>query len=269
MVTGRRLAPRADRERLPVSDERSDVVSSPYPPIRGFIENTLIDWEGKIACEVFLPTCNLRCPFCHAGHLLTDSGELESIPVEAVLDCLERHKGWIDGVVISGGEPTLHPSLGAMMELFRSHGAGIKLDSNGTHPEVIEDLLSRGLIDAISMDLKTALDERYFAAAGTTCDLDAIRRSIQLIMASDIEYEFRTTVCPAYITRADLLDIAQAIPGARKYILQQFRPDDCLDPAMNEVKPYSRETLREFAEAVREHVPSCIVRGDWAGPSGS
>ncbi len=235
-----------------------------YPPIRGFIENTLIDWEGKIACEVFLPTCNLRCPFCHAGHLLTNSGELESIPVSTVTDCLDRHRGWIDGVVISGGEPTLHATLDAMIEEFRRHGALIKLDTNGTRPDVIEDLIRRGLIDAISMDIKAPFDARYHQATRTDCDLDALRRSAQLIMASGLEYEFRTTVCPAFHDLDALLDIARAIRGARKYVLQQFRPGFCLDPVMNEVEPYSRETLREFASQLLPYVDVCLVRGDWA-----
>lgn len=236
-----------------------------YPPIRGFIENTLIDWEGRVACEVFLPTCNLRCPFCHAGHLLVNSGELESIPVSAVTDCLERERGWLDGVVISGGEPTVHSSLGAMIQVFRGHGALVKLDTNGTLPEVIEDLIGRGLVDAVSMDIKTALDERYDAAAGTRCDVEAVRRSIALVRGAGIEYEFRTTVCPAFVGLDEVREIAREIQGAARYVLQQFRPGECLDRAMNEVEPYPREKLREWAAEVAPMVGQCLVRGDWAG----
>ena len=235
------------------------------PPIRGFIENTLIDWEGKIACEVFLPTCNLRCPFCHAGHLVINDGSLESIPVDAVTDCLDRHEGWIDGVVISGGEPTLHASLDALIEVFRAHGALVKLDTNGTRPEVIADLLSRGLLDAVSMDIKAPFDERYHAATATECDVAAIRRSVELLMASGIEYEFRTTVCPAFIGIEDLRDIVPVIRGAARYILQEFQPGDCLDPAMNDVAPYPRGALRQFAEELNPYVGECVVRGDWSG----
>ena len=238
-----------------------------YPPIRGLIENTLIDWEGRIACEVFLPTCNLRCPFCHAGHLVTHSGELESIPVEAVIGCLDRHKGWLDGVVVSGGEPTLHEGLRPMIELFRSHGAMIKLDTNGTRPDVIEGLIRDGLIEAISVDIKTALDERYHNATATDCDVDAVRRSIAIVMESGVEYEFRTTVCPAFIGPEEVRDIAEAIRGAGKYVLQQFTPGNCLDPAMNSVTPYPREKLQEWAgELGGRLVETCVVRGDWAGP---
>jgi pyruvate formate lyase activating enzyme len=240
-------------------------MSAELPPIRGFIENTLIDWEGKIACEVFLPTCNLRCPFCHAGHLLTNDGELESIPASAVTACLDRHRGWVDGVVISGGEPTLHPTLDALIEEFRAHGAMIKLDTNGTRPDVLADLLGRGLIEAVSMDIKAPFDGRYEAAAGGPCDVAAIRQSTEIIMGSEADYEFRTTVCPPFHTFEDLREIAQAIHGAKMFVLQQFVPGDCLDPAMNKVEAYPVETLRGFATELDHYVDVCIVRGDWAG----
>ena len=119
----------------------------------------------------------------------------------------------------------------------------IKLDTNGTRPDIVSDLIRRGRIEAISMDIKTALDEQLSRATGVECDLDAIRQSIQVVMSSGIEYEFRTTVCPAFIGLDELLAIGQAIRGTRKYVLQQFRPIDCLDPAMREVAPYSREKL--------------------------
>jgi pyruvate formate lyase activating enzyme len=238
------------------------------PLIRGFIENTLIDWGGRIACEVFLPTCNLRCPFCHAGHLVTHSGELESIPVSAVTECLDRHQGWIDGVVISGGEPTLHAGLTRLIEIFREHGAQIKLDSNGTHPEVLKSLFSMKLVDAISMDVKAPLDGRYLKAAGVAeLDVKAIRRSIDLIMQSGLEYEFRTTCAPGFIGLPELQDIARELDGAERYYLQEFKPIGCLDPAMNKVEPYPRETLRAWADAIRHHFKLCRVRGD--GPENS
>ena len=241
-------------------------MSHEFPPIRGFIENTLIDWGGKIACEVFLPTCNLRCPFCHAGHLLTNSGQLESIPVSAVTDCLDRHAGWIDGVVISGGEPTLHAALDKLIEEFRSHGALIKLDSNGTRPEVLEDLFSRKLVDAISMDIKAPFDERYALATDMPdCDVDAVRRSADMIMHSGLEYEFRTTCCPEFIGLDELRDIAEALDGAERYYLQEFKPMGCLDPKMNRVEPYPRDTLRAWADEIRPHFNLCLVRGDWTG----
>jgi pyruvate formate lyase activating enzyme len=204
-----------------------------FPPIRGLIENTLIDWEGKVACEIFLPTCNLRCPFCHAGHLLTNDGSLESIPVSSVTGVLDRNRGWIDGVVISGGEPTIHLTLPALIEELRSHGALIKLDTNGTRPDVLDDLMHRGLIDAVSMDIKAPLDDRYYEAAGVVCNLDVIRESIRLIMASGIDYEFRTTVCPDYHDLDVLIDIGRGIRGAKRYVLQPFRPGFCLDPSLN------------------------------------
>lgn len=232
-----------------------------YPPILGLLENTLIDWEGKIACEVFLPRCNMHCRICHAKHLITEAPILESIPPDAITELLDRHKGWIDGVVISGGEPTIHKNLDKLIELFRSHGALIKLDTNGLNPDALESLLKRKLLDAISMDIKAPLDYRYSAAAGCDIDTEKVKRSISLIMNSGLEYEFRTTVCPALIGLDELREIAEEIRGAKKYILQQFHPGECLDLAMNEVQPYPREKLIEFAESLCQIIPNCSVRG--------
>ena len=113
---------------------------------------------------------------------------------------------------------------------------------------------------------KTAFDERYHRVAGTECDVEAIRRSAEILMGSEVDYEFRTTVCPAFVGLDDLLDVAKELHGAKRYILQEFRPGDCLDPAMNEVEPCPRETLREFAAQIDPLVGLCIVRGDWPGP---
>lgn len=237
-----------------------------YPPIRGFLESTLLDWEGRIASEVFLPQCNLRCPFCHAGHLVTNDGELESIPVDAVTGVLDRHRGWIDGVVISGGEPTVHESLPDLIDEFRRHGAKIKLDTNGTRPDVLERLVADGMLDAIAMDIKAPLDERYFAASGARPELDRIRRSIDLIIGSGLEYEFRTTVCRRFHGLEDILDIAESIAGAETYILQAFQPGRCLAPDLNAVEPYSRDELRRFADVARSFVERCFLRGDRMAP---
>jgi pyruvate formate lyase activating enzyme len=238
------------------------------PPIRGFIESTLIDWEGKIASGIFLPGCNFRCPFCHAGHLVTHPDALESIPLDAVTGYIDRQKGWIEGVVIGGGEPTLHDGLPELIAELRRHGVAIKLDTNGTRPDMLERLLADGLVEMVSMDVKAPFDERYNLATAAAVDVDAVRRSTELLIAAAVDVEFRTTVCPAFLDFEDLREIAAAIRGAPVYVLQEFRPGDCLDPAMNEVKPYPRETLREWAEQLDSFVHRCIVRGDWAGGAG-
>ena len=234
-----------------------------YPPIKGLLENTLIDWEGKIAAIVFLPRCNLRCHYCHSPHLVVAPSELETIPIEAVLELVNRREGWLDGVVITGGEPLLHGNLRDLIVALRDAGAGIKLDTNGTSPDALAALIDEGLLDYVAMDVKAPLvREKYEEIADVDCDLDALRRSADVLLAGRVDYEFRTTVCPQFTDGDDIVEIARAVAGAKRYVLQPFRPQGCLNASLLDVKPYQVETLREFADRAAEHVQSCVVRGD-------
>lgn len=234
------------------------------PPISGFLENTLLDWEGKLAAIVFLPGCNFRCPYCHARHLITPAPFSENIPLHAVLAGLRAQSGWIDGIVISGGEPTLHPDLDELIRHFRHEGLAVKLDTNGSRPDVLRNLLDRELLDYVAMDVKAPLDYRYHHVAGATVDLDAIRRSIHLLIDGDIPYEFRTTVCPALTHHDDIRGIAAAVSGAQLLYLQPFRPVNCLDPALHTTTPYNPDQMRELCALAAPFVHRCIVRGDTA-----
>lgn len=237
------------------------MLSPEVPPIRGFIETTLIDWPGCLAAEVFLGGCNFRCPFCHAAHLVLNPSALEEIALQAVLGHLHAQRGWLEGVVISGGEPTLDQRLPALIEAFRDAGVAVKLDTNGSRPEVLRALIEAGRIQAVAMDLKAPLDERYSKAAGVAVDLAAIRDSIDLLMASGLDVEFRTTVCPAFHSLDDVVEIARAIAGAPRFCLQSFQPLNCVDPAMLEVGPYRDEEMQAMARACGEFVGRCWVRG--------
>jgi len=239
------------------------------PPIRGFIENTLIDWEGKIAAEVFLPGCNFRCGVCHARYLLESSPNDESIPLDAVRDALRRRKGWIDGVVISGGEATLQPGLPDLIRLFREDGLLVKLDTNGSRPEVIERLVGEKLLDYVAMDVKGPLDFRYSEIAGVQVDLDAIHRSIELLISGETPYEFRTTICPAQLDPDAVEATALAIRGAALYYLQGFRPLNCLNSEFNSVASYNPDEMRDLCRRCAKYVRQCAVRGDEASTIGS
>ena len=234
------------------------------PPIKGFIENTLLDWEGKLAAVVFLPGCNFRCAYCHAGYLVTSPDLMESIPVEHVLDALGRNRGWIDGVVITGGEPTLHRDLRGLVRVFRDAGLEVKLDTNGSRPGVLADLFDDDLIDHVAMDVKAPLDDRYAQIAGTDINLDDIRDSIDMLIAGDVGYEFRTTVCPTQLTPDAVVDIARAVRGAAQYFLQRFRPLQTLDPALQSVQPYNPDQMCDIAARCAKYVQRCMVRGDAA-----
>ena len=236
---------------------------STFPPIKGLVENTLIDWEGKIAVIVFLPRCNFRCRYCHSPHLVDPPPDLETIPVTAVVDLVRERRGWVDGVVVTGGEPLLHANLRALLTLLKSEGVGIKLDTNGTNPDALAELIDEGLIDFVAMDVKAPLDkEQYESIVEADCDVEALGRTIQSLIEGDVDYEFRTTVCSALTDADDIVEIARAVSGAKRLVLQQFRPQNCLDRYLLEVEPLMRETLQEYAALAAPYVETCFVRGD-------
>jgi len=234
------------------------------PPIAGYHPTTLIDWPGRLAAIVFLPGCNLRCRFCHAEALLSDPDEV--VPLEGILEHMASREGWLDGVVICGGEPTLWPALPDLCRRFHDAGVGVKLDTNGTRPEALEGLLAAGLVDAVAMDLKAPLDARYAEVCGVeTVDLAALRRSIALLMGGRVEYEFRTTVVPTLLGEDEIRAMGPEIAGAEAWNLQQFEPDGALDPALREVQPYLPAQLAALAEIGRQYVARCKVRGQAEG----
>lgn len=231
-------------------------------PIKGFVKNSMIEWEGKIVSIVFLSRCNLRCRYCHAPHLVCNPNELETIPLSPILESVVRNKDWLDGVVISGGEPTLCGELDELINAFRGIGLQVKLDTNGTNPCVLESLLRDGLLDYVAMDIKAPLEKQmYEDVAGVELDIDDIKRSIAVLIDSGIDHEFRTTVCPTFLDKGDVEDIARSIKGADKYFIQQFRTNICLDSTLRNVTPYPDEVLEDFAAVAGKYVNRCWIRG--------
>ena len=226
------------------------------------MQNSLLDWPGKISSIIFLPGCNFRCPFCHAAHLVVRPNELESIPFESIERFLKERRGWIDGVIISGGEPTISADLPELVDALRNLGFPVKLDTNGSNPEVLQNLVKTGAIRAVSMDVKAPLDERYARLAGVPVDLGAIRRSIDFLLSGAVsDYEFRTTVAQGLLDDDDILDIARTLQGAKAYVLQNFQPVDCIDRKMIDHKTLDPEGLKELAARAAEYVEHCWVRG--------
>jgi pyruvate formate lyase activating enzyme len=231
--------------------------------IKGFIETSLIEWEGHLVSILFLSGCNYRCSYCHSPHLVNPSEDMETIPTEVVMENLKKRKGWIDGVVVSGGEPTLQKGLRELLRMIKALDLKVKLDTNGSNPAVLEGLLEEGLLDCVAMDIKAPLrEEEYSRATGGYCNVEALRQSIRLILQSDIEHEFRTTVCPGLHAEQEMADIARDILGTKRYVLQSFRPNNCLDPRMLEVRPFPAETLKKYKEVVRTHLGHCSIRGE-------
>jgi len=164
-------------------------------------------------------------------------------------------------VVVTGGEPTLNEDLPELVRRIKALGLKVKLDTNGTNPGMLQDLLQAGLLDYVAMDLKGPLDQQYSQVCGTEVDLEAVKRSIQLIMGSGIDYEFRTTVVPHYLNPGDVERMAAYIGGARKYALQRFKRDRTLDKRLSQIDPYSEGQMLGMAEVARKYVRKVVVRG--------
>ena len=162
--------------------------------IVGFIRTTLLDWDGMVACTIYLAECDFRCPYCHNKEIVLNPEEADELDEEKIFEYIKENSDFLDGAVISGGEPTLNKDLPVLIKKLRSLGMKIKLDTNGYHPDVLEDLIGAGYIDKVAMDIKAPLTkERYSAVAGTEIDHELLKRSIKIIMNSGIDYEFRTT----------------------------------------------------------------------------
>ncbi len=230
--------------------------------IRGFIENSLLEWQGQLACVVFVPNCNLRCRFCHAAHLLKPSC-LESIAEKQILSYMEQKNDWLDGAVITGGEPTLHEwELIDFIDRVQETGLDVMVETNGTRPEWVERLISRAEISAIAMDVKAPLNAMdYKDVTRRDVDMENIRTSIRHVMESGISYEFRITVVPGLVERDHVRRMADELAGAEKVAIQNFQADNCLDEAFHEVLPYRPEEMDAIAAELKDVVAEVEVRG--------
>jgi len=233
-------------------------------PIKGFIETSFSDWPGKVVSVLFLPLCNFRCRYCHNHELVLLPDQYPNLGLKEILASLRERKGWIDGICLTGGEPTLHPWLPYLIYEFRSASGltssgdplGIKLDTNGTHPEVLQKLLEEGLLDYVAMDLKGPLRvNRYAALSGVPLDaagLARIQASIQILLTGKVDFEFRTTFVPTLIEEEEIYHLAGQVRGARRYTLQNFNPRDAMDESLKKVRPLDEQKLRRMQERVNE-----------------
>ena len=233
--------------------------------IKGFVDISLTDWDGMVSCVIFLPRCNFRCPFCYNVELVLRPNDLPSIPLKQIERYLRKQRGWIDGVVISGGEPTIHHDLPDLCSKIKHLGFKVKLDTNGMSPGMVASLIEEEVVDYVAMDIKAPLEEKaYSKLTGIDAGpiLDNVKRSIELLMKSSIEYEFRTTVVPTLHSRGDVRRICEEIRGCKKYVLQSFKSGvNYIDPKLKEVKPFSEEEMQEYLREARSVVPNSIVRG--------
>lgn len=225
--------------------------------ISGLQKLTLLDFPGKMACTVFTYGCNFRCPFCHNAMLVTEENS-DSISEEEFFAFLKKRQGILDGVCISGGEPTLQKDLAEFIKKIKAMGYAVKLDTNGSNPDILINLISENLIDYVAMDIKNS-PEKYSITCGCDVNVDKIKESVSIIIESGINHEFRTTTVREYHSAEDFEAIAQWLKGDSKYFLQHF--EDSGNLIGENLSPLSKDEMTAFSESMRSKLSNVDIRG--------
>ncbi len=227
--------------------------------IAGLVKTSLIDYPGKVAAVVFTQGCNFRCGFCHNPDLIPIEWAARSneYPEQQILDLLDKRAGKLDGVVITGGEPMLQPDLLEFMRKIKDKGLLVKLDTNGSNPDMLKSAISENLVDYIAMDIKGPL-ESYEKICGYK-STSGIKRSISLIMNSGIDYDFRTTVLPHYHEISDFHKVGELLRGAKRYTVQGFRSKITYDKNLETKQAFTLEELGEIAKIMERYVTKVVV----------
>lgn len=222
---------------------------------------TLSDFPGRVAAVAFAVGCNFRCAYCHNAALVNGAGTPSNSTARDVLNLLDRRRGKLDGLVISGGEPTLQRALIPFVRQVKQRGVAVKLDTNGSRPEVLRRLLDEELLDYVAMDVKAPL-ERYDAVAGARATARAIGRSIELLLCSTVDHEFRTTVVKPLLNGDDIVAIGCLLYGSARYVLQPYRSESTLDPGLpDRSTAFSSQEMGDLRDRLRGMGIACSVRG--------
>ena len=220
----------------------------------GLQKVSLIDYPNKVASVLFTPGCNLRCPFCHNWRIVMDP-KPPFLQEAVALRILENRKKYVDAVVITGGEPTMHKELPKFLAKLKKRGFQVKLDTNGFYPQVLEECL--GYVDYVALDIKTSPEKYKLLGAE---NITGLLRTVDLLKMGEVEYEFRTTMVPEIITVEDVNKIQDIIKGAKIHVFQQFVPHDTMDKRFEDVKPYTSEVIKEFAGTMKNYAENVEVR---------
>lgn len=226
------------------------------------IEKTsLLDFPGEVASTLFTVGCNFRCPFCYNRSLvIPEEFPPQRVSAEQAISELVKRKAFVSAVVITGGEPTIHPDLPWFIESIKKEGLKVKLDSNGTNPSMLKELYSRELLDYVAMDIKSSLDH-YGDAAGVSIDIADIKESTSIIRSSGIPYEFRTTVVPGLHDLDKIEAIGKWLEGSEYYVLQPFTPQgSTIDRAYSVKKPFDEKALRAMVAAAKPYFQKVEMR---------
>ncbi len=227
--------------------------------IYGLNKTTLLDYPGKVAAVIFLGGCNFRCPFCQNSTLVLNPSAQPEIPVKEVLSFLKKRQGILDGVCVTGGEPTLSPDLPELLQEIRALGYSIKLDTNGTHPALLKALAEQDLIQMVAVDIK-ACPDNYPALCGLVHpEINAVKETVNFLKNGALDYEFRTTVVRELHSEKDFIEIGQWLAGAKAYYLQAYRDsEEVLQPGFSS---YTRKELEHFREILKRTIPLVELRG--------
>lgn len=222
--------------------------------IGGYVKNSFVDYPGKIACTIFTVGCNMRCWYCHNSHILENVKRV--VDQNEIIDFLSKRKGFLDGVVISGGEPTLQPDLIEFLGKIKQMGYKVKLDTNGTNFKILEQAINNNLVDYVAMDIKAPI-EKYSKITCTNNDIESIKDSIDLLLESKVDYEFRTTFSPD-LTVSDIEDICKRIKGAKSYSIQKYNTVE-----YNKVNmlPRPRQDHFDAEKIAKNYVKNVVVKG--------
>ena len=228
--------------------------------IKGVQKTSLVDFPGRLSTVLFAGGCNLNCKFCHNPELACNSCALSSYKNEEAIEFLNKRRGLIDGVVISGGEPTLSAGIDDFCRTMKENFLLVKIDTNGLRPKVIEKLLNSGLLDYVAIDMKTS-PAKYNFLTDSNVDFSKIKRTIDAVRESGVDYELRTTCIPGFVTMEDFESIKSEIGHIKNYYLQQFVNTVTLDASLQEYVPYTASVLHEFREFVQTFSDVCEIRG--------
>lgn len=227
--------------------------------IHGFQKLTLLDFPEKTAATIFTGGCNLRCPFCHNGDLVLDPSSVGEIPMEEVLEALSKRRGFLDGVCITGGEPLLNSDIADFIKKIKDMGFLVKLDTNGTLPERLHELLLSGLLDYVAMDIKNSKNSYAKTVGLEKFDISGVEKSVTLLRTSGVMHEFRTTLVRELHTVEDMREIGQWLKGEERYFLQAFKlSDNVLDKTLT---GFEKDELEAMLLAVKEYIPNAKLRG--------
>ena len=220
---------------------------------RGLEKFSLVEWPGKITAIIFTGGCNFRCPFCHNPELVTDLDKTPVYPWKEIEKFLDKKIGWVDAIMITGGEPTIHADLPKILKIIKDKGYLTGVATNGSNPEMLRKIIEEKLVDRVCMDVKSSL-ENYPEACGAKNNSEKISESIEIIKNSGIEYEFKLTVVPGIVTKEDIPKIGEMIKGAKKIYLQQFRPFKTLDKSYQNKVPYDKDEIVSMAKELEKYI---------------